>query len=223
MEYQFNGELLKEGVRTFIAIPFNVWKVCNQKGRIPVKVIVNDICFECKLIPKSNGNYYIPITKVILKQIENDTKCDVSFEIIAALSRINKNSPYSLENPIRKIDSIECIIQQQGGLCGQTTVAMLAGVSVEEVVNIMQAKRWQGSISKVIETIDYYGINHSPKMVYMSKKIKELPNCCIINARSKKSSHLLLFFNGKYYDSSVGVLEEFDLNKIIGYLEIYIE
>ncbi|MCT4562793.1 MAG: DUF1905 domain-containing protein [Maledivibacter sp.] len=223
MKYQFIGYLLKAGTRTFIAIPFNVWEVCNKKGNLPVKVTVNGKNFECKLLPRGNGNYYIPINTTILKGIEDDNGLDVSFEIIAGLSRINKNSPYSRKNPIRKIDSIESIIQPQAGMCGQTCVAMLAGVTVEEVINVMKAKIGQASISKVIETLDYYGISHSPKMVYMGTKIKKLPKCCIINARAEKSSHLLLFYKGKYYDSSLGLLKEYDVHKIIGYLEIYTE
>lgn len=221
MGYQFSGEIFKEGTRTFIAIPFNVWEVCNKKGNIPVEVTINHITFECKLLPKGNGNYYIPIMKTILKKIKNDTSLDVNFRIIEGLTRINKNSPYSLENPIRKIDSIESIIQQQKGMCGQSCVAMLAGVSIEEVIQVMKAKKGQASISKVIETLDYYGIHHSSKMVYMNEKMQELPKCCILNVRSAESSHLLIYFNGRYYDSSVGILEEYDRNKIIGYLEIY--
>ncbi len=223
MEYQFKGTILKESTRVFIAIPFNVWEVCNQKGMIPVKVTVNNRVFECKLLPKGDGNYYIPITKPILKEIENHIELDVSFEIIVGLTRINNNSPYSIENPIRRIDKLESIIQPQSGMCGQVCIAMLAGVSLEEVVNVMRSKRWQASLSKVIETLDYYGIAHSSKMVYMRNEVKELPKCCIVNTRSEKCSHLLLFYNGKYYDPSLGILEDYDISKIIGYLEIFTE
>lgn len=222
MRYQFIGDIFKEGVRTFILVPFNVWETCNQKGMVPVKVTVNDTTFECKLLPKGNGSYYIPISKTILNKIESNKDLDVSFEIIKGLSRINNNSPYSTKSPIRKIDSIESIVQPQVGLCGQTCIAMLAGVSVEEVIHIMKAKKWEASISKVIETLDYYGIAHSPKMVYMGKNIKGLPECCILNIRSKERSHLLVFYDGKYYDPLQGVLEAYDMNRIIGYLEIFI-
>lgn len=223
MEYGFKGTILKEGIRTFIVIPFNVWEVCGQEGMIPVKVIIDNIDFECKLVPKGGGNYYIPIAKSILKAIENPAEFEVSFKIINGLTRINSNSPYSIENPIRKIDRLEIIIQPQSGMCGQACVAMLAGVSLEEVVNVMKSKRWQGSLSKVVETLDYYGIAHAPKMFYMGNKVNELPKCCIINARFEKGSHLLIFHNGKYYDPSLGILEEYDINRIIGYLEIIIE
>lgn len=212
MQYTFRGSLLKEGGRTFISIPFNVWEVLGQKGLIPVKVTINDFNFECKLVPKGNGKYYIPIVKDVLKIINSSEELDISFEIISHLTRINNNSPYSIENPIRKIDSIR-IIKSRDGLCGQGCVAMLAGVSIEEVITLMKAKT---SLSKVIEALDYYGIRHSDKMVYKLKKDQKLPKCCIINT----SGHLILFYDGKYYDPSIGILEDFDLNKITGYLEI---
>ncbi|MTI47137.1 DUF1905 domain-containing protein [Sporosalibacterium faouarense] len=222
MKYNFAGELLKEGKRTFIPIPFNVWEECNQKGMLPVVVTINNITFECKLTPKGKGYYYIPINKGIISQLDNVEDLDMSFEIITGLTRINKNSPYTIENPIRIIDSIKSIIQPQDGMCGQTCVAMLAGITVEEVVKVMNARKWQASISKVIETLDYYGISHSSKMVYGKTRFENLPKCCILNVHLERCNHLLLFYNGKYYDPSLGVLEEYDKEKIIGYLEIFL-
>lgn len=215
MEYKFSAKLFKEGVRTFISIPFNVWEVVNQKGLIPVKVSIEDLTFECKLVPKGNGNYYIPITKAILKNLNLEEELNISFKVITALTRINNNSPYSLENPIRKIDGIK-IIQPQDRLCGQACVAMLAGVELEEVIKTMKAKKRQSSLSKVIETLDYYGIAHSDKMIYKLKNDHILPKCCIVNTKG----HLILFYNGKYYDPSKGILKEYDQNQITGYLEI---
>jgi len=69
MIYSFNSAFLKEGNRTFIFIPFNVWETCKKKGMIPVKVIINDVSFECKLMPKRKGVYYIPIVNTILDKI----------------------------------------------------------------------------------------------------------------------------------------------------------
>ncbi|NCA68371.1 MAG: hypothetical protein EOM87_09975, partial [Clostridia bacterium] len=45
-----------------------------------------------------------------------------------------KKSPYSYSHPIRKIDSIIYKKQPTGYLCGQAVVAMLADVSVDEVI-----------------------------------------------------------------------------------------
>ena len=47
-------------------------------------------------------------------------------------------SPYSLDNPIRKIESINFIKQPTEYLCGQAVIAMLAKVSVDEVISVMQ-------------------------------------------------------------------------------------
>lgn len=215
MDYKFNGEIFQEGKRSFIRIPFNVWDKCGKKGNIPVKVTIEDFAYECKLLPKGEGNYYIPISKADLEKINGEKELKISFQLITGLSRINKNSPYTLERPIRKIDSIEIIIQPQEGLCGQAVVAMLAGVSLNEVLNLMKPKC---SLSKVIEALDYYGISHSDKIVYKLKKDDELPKCCIINTKG----HLMVFYDGKYYDPSIGILEDLNLSKITGYLEIFL-
>lgn len=213
MNYKFVEKIFFEGNKAFIEIPFNVWEECGQKGNIPVKVGIDNFAFECKLVPKGKGMYFIPITKSILNEINSNNELEISFELISGLTRINNDSPYSLENPIRKIDSINFITQPKNGLCGQTSVAMLTGASLEEVISLMGSKC---SLSKVIETLDYFGIAHSSKMIYNLKEEGNLPKCCIINT----GGHLTIFYDGKYYDSSKGILESLDFNKITGYLEI---
>ena len=99
MKHWFKSNLFKEGNRTFIEIPFNVWDICGQKGLIPIKVSVDTVVFECKLIPKGNGIYYIPVSKAIISKISSEQNLYISFEIISGLSRINHDSPYSKEIP----------------------------------------------------------------------------------------------------------------------------
>lgn len=213
MIYKFNGEIFEDGNRLFIRIPFNVWDECSQKGNIPVKVTIDDFSCECKLVPKGNGIYYIPIKKSDLKKISINKEKKISFELISELSRINNNSPYSLERPVRKIDSIEIIIPSKDGLCGQACIAMLSRVPLNEIINLMGSKC---SFGKVIETLNYFGIAHSTKMVYGIKQGSNFPKCCIINTKG----HLMIFYDGKYYDPNNGVMEEFDLSKITSFLEI---
>ncbi|WP_160684590.1 DUF1905 domain-containing protein [Clostridium sp. C2-6-12] len=213
MNYRFNGKIFLEGNKAFIEIPFNVWEECNQKGNIPVKVCLNELEFECKLVPKGKGNYYIPVKQEYIKDFDIEKELEISFELISGLTRINNNSPYSLENPIRKIDSIEFVAQNKKGLCGQTIVSMLSGAKMEEVIELMGT---QSSMSKVIEALDYFGINHSGKMIYNIKENNTLPKCCIINSKG----HLIVFYEGKYYDSYAGILSSFDINNITGFLEI---
>jgi hypothetical protein len=223
MQHSFKSKLFKDGNRTFIKIPFNVWDKCGQKGLIPIKVSVDTIFFECKLIPKGNGIYYIPVPKAIMGKIPDQQNLDISFEVISGLSRINHDSPYSKENPIRKIDSITSLIQSKGGLCGQCCIAMLAGVSIEEVTRIMNCDAWNISWGKILETLDYYGIRYADKMIYTRGKEVILPECCIVSERMETCNHFLLHYHGTYYDSVLGKLELYDKSKMIGYLEISIK
>lgn len=65
MAYTFEETIFRSGNQYFIKIPFNVWEECNQKGLIPVKVSIEGCTFECRLIPKGEGIYYIPIKKIL--------------------------------------------------------------------------------------------------------------------------------------------------------------
>lgn len=100
MIYTFTENLYRQGNRYFIRIPFNVWETCNQKGMLPVRVTVEDTVFECKLISKGAGTYFIPVSKAVVQQLNSDGELPVSFEIIRELTRINKNSPYTTDHPV---------------------------------------------------------------------------------------------------------------------------
>lgn len=223
MVYSFEGICFKEGNRQFIKIPFNVWDICEQKGNIPVKVTIQSNAFECKLIPKGEGVYYIPVTKKYFEQLKMEKNYTVSFELIDQLSRINHDSPYSV--PIRKIEAIQLVLQPDVGFCGQACMAMLSGLTIEEIITSMKAKKWQVSLSKFIETLDYFSLAHADKMIYIKRNFFQLPNLCLLNVKSsdvsEKRSHFLLYFDKKYYDPAVGILTEYDTSRIIGYLEIF--
>lgn len=209
MKYTFGSLMKTEGNRSYIEIPFNIWEECGLKGNIPAKIAVNGIEFECKLLPKGSGKYWIPVKKVIAEKIVGEL--DVSFEPVAALSRINHDSPYSKENPIRNIDSVE-EISIKPGYCGHCCVAMLAGVSLFEIQSVMgkAAVSW----SKIQETLDYYGITYSEKMVYPKGKTNDLPKCCVVYA----DGEFKLWYDGKYYGSAVA-----ENMRIISYLEIMVQ
>lgn len=215
MTYTFTEQMFRQGNRYFIKIPFNVWEDCGEKGIIPVKVCIEDNIFECKLVPKGDGTYYIPIPKNIVNNIDSSNEVTISFEMISGLTRINHNSPYTKENPIRKIDSIQSVSYPKDGYCGQICIAMLTGLSVDEIADIMHAKAWQCSFSKILEALDYFGISHDDKIVYTRGKEFILPECCIINVKNDQKGHLVLYYKGKYYDTA-----DLEVTKIIGYLRI---
>jgi hypothetical protein len=219
MNYLFISSCFKEGNRTFIRIPFNIWETCGKKGLIPVDVTIEGISFECKLVPKGNGEYLIPVGKDVISKLSLRDEYSVQFTILDKLTRIDNNSPYTKENPIRHIDSIHFVRQPMNGSCGQTCVAMLAGISVDDVLKIMKSTKWQASISKVLETLDYLGITYH-KAVYTRGQEFNFPKCCILNVRGDERSHLLVYFDGVFYDPVYGIKHNYQYQDIICYIEI---
>ena len=210
MQYQFCGALHKEGNRTFIPIPFNVWEETGLKGNIPCRVRIHDQCMECKLIPKGNGSYWIPIGKRLLAVLGTQAEYEIVLEPIGSLTRINHNSPYTKDNPIRKITGIKPIPAPRG-YCGHSCVAMLAGVPLSDVVALMGKEK--ASWSKILEALDYYGISYADKMVYPKGKAAQLPKCCIVY----NDSRFLLWFNGAFYGA-----ENVVTAKTVSYREIVV-
>ena len=210
MIYGFRADICTEGGRAFIRIPFNVWEETDLRGNIPCSVSVRGLRFECKLIPKGNGDYLIPITKKTLSALESEDEYEIEMEPIETLTRINHDSPYSKENPIRKIDCIETI-PVQAGFCGHCCVAMLAGVPLFDVVALME--KGHASWLKILEVLDYYGISYASKAVYTKGGSYQLPLCCIVN----NDNSFILWYKGSFYG-----VTDVDPKKTISYIEIFV-
>lgn len=209
MIYRFRAPVYDEGSRAYIRIPFNVWEETGKKGNIPCRVSVSGLSFECKLIPKGNGNYLIPVTKKTLSALEPQEEYEIDMEPIEALSQINHDSPYSREHPIRRIDGIESM-PIQAGFCGHCCVAMLAGVPLSEVVELMG--KGHASWSKILEALDYYGISYAPKAVYPRGSAYPLPRCCIV----RNDNSFLLWYQGAYCGAA-----DVDPKKTVSYIEVF--
>lgn len=210
MIYRFRAGIDTAGGRAFIKIPFNVWEETGLRGNIPCRVSVRGASFECKLLPKGNGNYFIPVTKKTLSALAAEDEYEIEMEPIQTLSRINHDSPYSREHPIRKIDCIDTIPIQVGS-CGHCCVAMLAGVPLSDVVALMG--KGHASWSKILEALDYYGISYASKAVYTKGSPCRLPQCCILN----NDNRFLLWYKGAF----CGVTDV-DPKKTISYIEIFV-
>ena len=165
---------------------------------------------ECKLIPKGNGTYWIPIAKRFLALLETQAEYEIVLEPIESLTRINHNSPYAKDNPIRKITGIDPIPAPRG-YCGHSCVAMLADVPLSDVVALMGKEK--ASWSKILEALDYYGISYANKTVYPKGKAAQLPECCIVY----NDGRFLLWFNGAFYGAEI-----VDAAKTVSYREIII-
>lgn len=220
MRYFFESKIEKTEKGYMMHVPFNVWEVCKQRGVIKGEVILDNKSLECELLPKEKGNYEICIKSQDVEEKELGVVHKVLLHIGDSLIKMDQNSPYSFENPIRKIDSMQLIVQPEDGLCGQACVAMLAGVTIAEVISVMDCREWQATMGRTISALNYYGIDHADVIHYTEGKDTVLPKCCIMMEKMGRFCHYLIYFDGKYYDSNLGVLEEYDMSKLLGYLEI---
>lgn len=220
MRYFFSGKIEKQGDIYSIRIPFNVWEVCKQRDIIQADLVIDNKIVECELLPEQKGNYKIHLTEEDVSHINIDDTHKLLLHITGSLIKMDQNSPYSFDNPIRKIDSMDIIIQPEDGLCGQTCVAMLAGVTIAEVISVMDCREWQATMGRVISALNYYGIDHSDVIMYTEGKETTLPKCCIMMERMGLYCHYLVHYDGKFYDSNLGIITEYDMSKLLGYLEI---
>lgn len=220
MRYFFEATIEKKEKGYMIPIPFNVWEVCKKREVIKADVILDNASIDCELVPLEKGNYQIHIDDEDAVKVTIGEPHKILLHIGESLIKMDQNSPYSFENPIRKIDSMEVIKQPEDGLCGQSCVAMLAGVTIAEVISVMDCREWQATMGRVISALNYYGIDHSDVIVYTEGRPAILPKCCVMMEKMGRYCHYLVYFDGKYYDSNLGILEEYDMTKLLGYLEI---
>ena len=80
-------------------------------------------------------------------------------------------------------------------------------------------QRVAGHHTRVISALNYYGIDHTDIIVYTEGR-PVLPKCCIMMEKMGRFCHYLVHYDGKFYDSNLGVMEEYDMSKLLGYLEI---
>ncbi len=220
MFYQFSGKLTREGDACFIRIPFNVWEVCDTQGTLSAQGTIAEQPFSCELTPLGKGMYEIAADQTITEAVSGKDTFPVRFTISNRKAYIGGDSPYSLANPIRKIDSMKLITQPNDGLCGQTCIAMLAGVTLDDACEIMHCRDWQASMGKMIDTLDYLGIPHADTIHYTAGSDVALPKCAILMEKMGRYSHYLLIHDGIYYDPTQGIIDDFDKENLVGYLEI---
>lgn len=223
MRYFFTGKIDKKENGFVIQLPFNVWEVCKLRDEIKADMVLDNEIIACKLLPKEKGNYEIHIEDKDAIKVDLTKSHQMLLHISGSIIEVSPDSPCSFDNPIRKIDSVQVIIQPEDGLCGQTCVAMLAGVTIADVIRVMDCREWQATMGMVISALNYYGIDHKDVITYTEGRDCVLPKCCILMERMGRYCHYLVYFDGKYYDSNLGVLEEYDKSKLLGYLEIKCE
>lgn len=224
MRYFFESKVEKKEKGYMIQLPFNVWEVCKLRDVIQANIVLDNKIIACELLPLEKGNYEVHIKDDDAVDVELGVPHKILLHITGSLIRMDQNSPYSFEQPIRKIDGMQVIIQPEDGLCGQSCVAMLAGVTLAEAITVMDCREWQATMGRVISALNYYGIDHSDIIMYTEgRRDVVLPKCCILMEKMGRFCHYLVHYDGKFYDSNLGVFEDYDMTKLQGYLEIKCE
>lgn len=101
-------------------------------------------------------------------------------------------------------------IQQPPGswLCGQTCVAMIAGITLEEAIAIF-GKRSGTTTKQVIQALTAAGVKCGTRL-YPARSYPR-PDFCmaIVHFKGTKSTHWTIWRDGRYYDPAFGIIEEY--------------
>lgn len=102
--------------------------------------------------------------------------------------------------------------------CGQAVLAMITGVSVENIINQVGTSR-ETKLKDMLSCLDYYGIKCSRQKTLVQEK-NQLPQMCILSLETPKCWHWSLYINGVFYDPEYGILEDFPPSKRRYFFEI---
>ena len=115
---------------------------------------------------------------------------------------------------------IQYIQQPTEYLCGQACVAMIANVSVEDVIRAINNDKATGK-KDIERALAHYGIRQARSMTKADNHAP-LPPVCILKVYLTRYSHWVLYYHGKYYDPEFGLADElYSKARIQSYLELF--
>lgn len=115
---------------------------------------------------------------------------------------------------------IQYVKQPNGYMCGQACVAMLAGVTAEEVASVMHNDQATGK-KDIERALNHYGI-HQAKTMTKADNASVLPKVCILKVLLPRYGHWVLYCDGTYYDPEFGVSTAlYPKARVQSYLEIF--
>ncbi len=204
----------------------NYYKIPHDVIRKPFlkDTILPDICILSMQLPEYGhwslyykGKFYDPEFGVLDACPENAEIC-YYWEVYKDKSSMHRssfylkeqkyNSPYSKDNPVRIIDSINYVHDPSRHYCGQACIAMLTGVPFEEVIELMREDEHEVTKKVLKKWLDYFGLSYNVKSDKYDPNV-ELPELCIIRMNLESGwGHWGIYFRGKYYDPDYGLLDE---------------
>lgn len=103
--------------------------------------------------------------------------------------------------------------------CGQAVLAMLSGVSVEKIVDMLSNDR-ETTLKDMKTALNELGISFCDERKEVKEK-SELPKIAVLSLESPHCWHWSLYFKGLFYDPEYGVLDDFPPSSRRYYWEIF--
>ena len=208
-----------EGGRYMVNIPFNLWDVFGKKGNFEVACTINGAYFRCSPVPKGMGRYLLSFSKPMQAMVGAQSGDILKISMETVEQGVKDVAPATYI-PITEVSLVR---QNTPRTCGQSCVAMLGGVSIEDSIKAMKTSG-PTSIGQIIEALDYYKIGHAEKNIRLSKKNPSLPRTAILTVHMAEYTHWVLYHNQKFFDPEFGLLDECRSDgKVTSFLEIYAE
>jgi hypothetical protein len=102
--------------------------------------------------------------------------------------------------------------------CGQAVIAMVAGLTVGEVVSLLGNDR-ETDLREMRLALGHYGFTLSPQRIPVSDR-SELPPLALLSLETPRCWHWSLYCSGTFYDPEHGVMDDFPASRRRFYWEI---
>lgn len=102
---------------------------------------------------------------------------------------------------------MDLIRQPKGSkLCGQSTIAMLAGITLDESIKLF-GHETSTYFKDYTRVLDKLGISYAKKQKVDNRKKWSLPKKAIVRVQyvGRKAGHVVAYEDGKFYDTSNGI------------------
>lgn len=102
--------------------------------------------------------------------------------------------------------------------CGQAVLAMLGGVTVEDIIKTVKTDR-ETDLKMMFSALDSLNIRYNRTRIQVKSR-DELPDICILSLETPRCWHWSLYYKGRFLDPEHGILDDFPVSNRRYYWEI---
>lgn len=105
--------------------------------------------------------------------------------------------------------------------CGQAVLAMVLGMTVDEIVKYLGNEK-ETTLKEMKQTLRHFGVSISDERIPVQNK-EDLPELCLLSLETPRCWHWSLFYNGTFYDPEHNVMSDFPESNRRYYWEISVK